>query len=39
VTGLTTGDYAVKLELLDNDGNVVEGAFNNTERDISVVRE
>jgi hypothetical protein len=38
VTGLTTGDYAVKLELLDKDGNVVEGAFNNTERDISVVR-
>ena len=39
VTGLTTGDYAVKLELLDKDGNTVSGAFNNTERDISVVRE
>lgn len=39
VTGLTTGDYAVKLELLDSDGNTVEGAFNNTEREISVVRE
>ncbi|HSC35855.1 MAG TPA: hypothetical protein VLG45_11320 [Thermodesulfobacteriota bacterium] len=39
VTGLTTGDYAVKLELLDSDGNTVEGVFNNTEREISVVRE
>lgn len=37
VTGLTTGDYSVKLELLDKDGNVVEGPFNSTERDISVV--
>ncbi len=39
VTGLTTGDYSVKLELLDKDGNVVEGPFNSTERVISVVRE
>ena len=38
VTGLSSGDYAVKLELLDKDGNVVQGAFNNTERGISVVR-
>jgi len=37
VTGLTTGDYSVKLELLDKDGNVVPGAFNSTEREISVV--
>lgn len=37
VTGLTTGDYSVKLELLDKEGNVVPGAFNSTERDISVV--
>lgn len=39
VTGLTTGDYLVKLELLDKDGNVVEGPFNSTEREISVVTE
>ncbi len=39
VTGLTTGDYAVKLELLDKDGNVVPGPFNSTEREISIVRE
>lgn len=37
VTGLTTGDYLVKLELLDQDGNLVPGAFNSTEREISVV--
>lgn len=37
VTGLSTGDYLVKLELLDQDGNVVPGAFNSTEREISVV--
>lgn len=37
VTGLTTGDYLVKLELLDKDGNVVPGAFNSTEREINVV--
>jgi hypothetical protein len=39
VTGLSTGDYMVKLELLDKDGNVVPGAFNSTEREISVVRD
>jgi hypothetical protein len=39
VTGLTTGDYSIKLELLDKDGNVVPGPFNSTERNISVVRE
>jgi len=39
VTGLSSGDYSVKLELLDKDGNVVPGAFNSTERDISVVTE
>jgi hypothetical protein len=38
VTGLTSGDYAVKLELLDKDGNAVPGAFNSTEREISVAR-
>ena len=39
VTGLSSGDYTVKLELLDKDGNVVPGAFNSTEREISVVTE
>lgn len=39
VTGLTTGDYIITLQLLDKDGNVVEGPFNNVERVISVVRD
>lgn len=39
VTGLTSGDYIITLQLLDKDGNVVEGPFNNTERVITVVTE
>lgn len=39
VSGLATGEYGVRLQLLDKDGNVVEGAFNNTERVINVVTE
>lgn len=39
ITGLTSGEYVVTLQLLDNDGNLVEGAFNNTERTINVVTE
>ncbi|MFI5324047.1 MAG: hypothetical protein ACHQ6U_11100 [Thermodesulfobacteriota bacterium] len=38
VTGLTSGDYIVTLQLLDKDGNVVEGPFNNTERVITIVK-
>jgi hypothetical protein len=36
VTGLTSGDYIVTLQLLDKDGNMVEGPFNNTERVITI---
>ena len=39
ITGLTSGEYVVTLQLMDNDGNLVEGAFNNTERTIRVVTE
>lgn len=39
VTGLTSGEYIVTLQLLDKDGNLVEGPFNNTERTITVVTE
>ena len=39
VTGLTSGDYIITLQLLDGDGNLVEGPFNNTERKITVVTE
>lgn len=39
VSGLTSGDHVVTLQLLDKDGNVVEGPFNNTERVITVVAE
>jgi len=39
VTGLTSGEYIVTLQLLDSDGNLVEGPFNNTERTINVVTE
>lgn len=36
---LSPGEYAVKLQLIDKDGNVAEGAYNSTERDIAVVGE
>ena len=39
VTGLSSGEYTVTLQLLDSDGNLVEGAFNNTQRSITVVTE
>ena len=39
VAGLPTGEYGVRLQLLDKDGNVVEGAFNDTERVINVTTE
>jgi len=39
VTGLPSGDYVVTLQLLDENGNVVEGPFNNTERVITVETE
>ncbi len=39
VAGLPTGEYGVRLQLLDKDGNVVEGAFNDTERTINVTTE
>ena len=38
VTGLQSGTYIVTLELLDAEGNVVDGAFNSTEREITVER-
>ncbi len=37
VTGLTSGEYIITLELLDSDGNLVDGAFNSTQRSITVV--
>lgn len=37
VTGLTSGEYIITLQLLDSDGNLVDGAFNNTQRSITVV--
>lgn len=39
MTGLESGTYIVRLELLDADGNVVPGTFNTTEREITVDRE
>ncbi|MCH7519617.1 MAG: hypothetical protein IH964_11420 [Candidatus Dadabacteria bacterium] len=39
VTGLTSGEYIITLQLLDKDGNLVEGPFNNTERAVTVVAE
>ena len=39
VSGLQAGEYGVRLQLLDKDGNVVDGAFNDTERAINVVTE
>ncbi len=37
VTGLTSGEYIITLQLLDKDGNLVEGPFNNTQRAVTVV--
>jgi hypothetical protein len=36
VTGLSSGTYEVTLQLLDADGNVVPGPFNDTTREITV---
>jgi hypothetical protein len=36
VTGLSSGTYEVNLQLLDADGNVVPGPFNDTTREITV---
>lgn len=36
VKGLTPGTYEVNLTLLDADGNVVDGPFNDTTREITV---
>jgi len=39
LTGWTAGKHAVKLELLDKSGNVVDnGGYNSTSRDITVVK-
>jgi hypothetical protein len=38
MTGLESGTYVVRLELIDGDGNVVPGTFNTTEREITVER-
>jgi hypothetical protein len=38
VTGLPSGTYVVHLQLLDAEGNVVPGAWNDTERAITVER-
>jgi len=39
VTGLSSGEYIITLQLLDGDGNLVDGPFNDTERKITVVTE
>lgn len=39
VSGLSSGEFIITLELLDKDGNLVEGPFNNTQRTITVVTE
>ena len=36
VTGLTSGTYIFHLQLLDAEGNVVPGLFNDTEREVVV---
>jgi hypothetical protein len=36
VTGLAPGDHRFKLELLDKSGKVIPGAYNVTERVITV---
>lgn len=38
MTGLESGTYVVRLELIDADGNVVPGTYNTTEREITVER-
>ena len=38
ITGLESGNYIFRLELVDADGNVVPGTFNTTEREITVER-
>lgn len=38
VTGLESGTYVVHLQLLDADGTVVPGTWNDTEREITVER-
>jgi len=39
IYNLPPGEYTVKLELIDKDGNPVPGGYNTTERDISVANE
>lgn len=39
IYNLPTGEYTVTLQLIDEEGNVVEGNYNSTQRDISVVTE
>jgi hypothetical protein len=39
ITGLTSGEYIITLQLLDGEGNLVEGPYNNTVRTINVVTE
>lgn len=39
VTGLSSGEYIITLQLLDSDGNLVDGPFNNTERKITLESE
>ena len=36
VTGLTPGKYTFALELIDKDGKPAEGAYNKTERDVTI---
>jgi len=36
ITGLESGTYDVRLQLLDAEGNVVDGPFNDTTREITV---
>jgi hypothetical protein len=38
MTGLESGTYIVRLELLDAEGNVVPGVYNTTEREITIER-
>ena len=38
IEGLADGEHTIKLELLNPSGNVVPGAFNSTERTITVAR-
>ena len=36
IQGLPLGEVSIKLELLDADGNVIEGPFNNVERTVTL---